>query len=68
MDVPEVLPESEAYEWDLDGRRYVKGTMPNPIKVANFIEMLNTRPEVNLVPERLEKQSNYSSKERLNPD
>jgi hypothetical protein len=42
--------------------------MPNPIKVAKFIEMLNTKPEVNLAPERLEKQSNYSSKERLKPD
>jgi len=51
VDVPEDLPSNDAYEWDLDGRRYVKGTMPNPIKVAKFIEMLNATPEItNLAP------------------
>ena len=55
MEVPEIVPDSETavYEWDLDGRRYVKGTMPNPVKVAKFLEMLNTRPEVKKTPDRM---------------
>jgi hypothetical protein len=68
VDVQDVVPEvpegeTAIFEWDLDGRRYVKGTMPNHVKVAQFLEML--RPESKITPDRMLVHSNFSSQDHL---
>lgn len=62
--MPEV-PEAEIYEWDLDGRRYVKGTMPNQVKMAQFLEMLQPAVKDKMTPDRMLTHTNFYSQDHL---
>jgi len=55
------VPEAEIYEWDLDGRRYVKGTMPNQVKMAQFLEMLQPAVKDKMTPDRMLTHTNFYS-------